>query len=330
MNKKTLFIAEIGGNHQGDFAKARELVKSACNSKSDIIKFQLYSADGLVNESYDKQRFEHFQKFELSKAEYLELFDIVKNSKKKLCASVWDPKMFNWAIDKLDIIKVGSGDFTCLPLILELIEFDKPIILSTGLCNQQEVDIVLKSLIDKMGQCRFNKQIGILQCTSMYPIPEIEANLNVMNFFKQSYACKVGYSDHTIGLDALKLAISLSADYIEYHFSLNPADTSFRDNLVSLTPHEIDLIYLYAKKVSVLLGSSQKKPTITEITSNHVNSFRRGCYAKKNLIKGQQITKDDLVFKRPYLEGALSPLIFKSKFSSYVLSKDFEKNELIY
>lgn len=326
---KAEFIAEIGGNHKGDFTLATKLVTEACESGSDVIKLQLYTAKGLVNEKYDLTRFNHFKKFELKKEEYIALAKIVKASGKKFCASIWDIKMFDWIIDYVDIIKIGSGDFTYLPLIKQLLKLEKEIILSTGLCNEVEVKEVMTFIKKNTTSDFFKNYITIMQCTSMYPIPENESNLNVINNFKNNYNCKIGYSDHNIGMDALKIALDMGVNSIEFHFTLNKADTTFRDNLVSLETDDVKALKLYEKKTITIKGSHIKKPSDSEIESGHNLSFRRGCYAKRSITKGEIINEDDIIFLRPYIENSLSPLFFNTSNKKLKVLKDLEKLEVI-
>ncbi|MDG1707544.1 MAG: N-acetylneuraminate synthase family protein [Emcibacteraceae bacterium] len=322
-------IAEIGGNHKGNWSQALELVSDACKSSSDVIKLQLYSADGLVSKNTDKIRHEHFKQFELSKNEYIELFKLIKKSGKKVCASVWDVNMLHWALPFIDVVKIGSGDFTYLPLVLELLSYKKEVIISSGLSTADEVDKVMGFIQSNVTEEYFCSNITLMQCTSMYPIPHKEANLEVINSFKQKYDCKIGYSDHTMGIDALKTAIAIGVDSVEFHYTLNKADNSFRDNLVSLERLEVEKLKLFISNIDTLKGSKQKKPTDSEISSNHVYSFRRGCYAKRDLSKGEVIKSSDIMFLRPHGPGCLSPLYFDSKLKTYVVTSDVKKGEVI-
>lgn len=326
---KTEFIAEIGGNHKGDFELAKELVQNACSSEADIIKLQLYTASGLVNFKYDPQRHEHFKKFELQKSEYIFLAEKIKSNGKKFCASIWDVEMFDWIIPYVDVLKIGSGDFTYLPLIQELLKLDKELILSTGLCYQQEVDDVISFIQKNTTPSFFKEKVTLMQCTSMYPIPECESNLSVINEYKKKYQCKVGYSDHTLNIHALEIAIAMGVNSIEFHYTLNRADTSFRDNLVSLELNEVNELRLYENRVRKIKGSAVKVPTASELSNGHVNSFRRGCYAARELKKGEKITIKDIKFLRPYVPNALSPLDFSDEQETFEVLKQVNELEVL-
>ena len=295
----TYVIAEIGGNHEGDFEYAKYLTKLAAQSGADAIKFQIYSGERLVNKVYDPERVKHFKKFQLDKSQYLELASICKKLGVSFMASVWDLAAISYIDQHIKIYKVGSGDLTNYILIEKILQTSKPIIISTGLANLQEVENLIK-FINSVDQSYIEeKKVAILQCTSMYPIPNNDANLNVMNTFKEKFGLPVGYSDHTEGSLAAEVAIAMGAEIIEVHFTDDRNNKSFRDHKVSFTKDELKNFIKYLKNVNILKGSRIKKPTKSEIKNNHVYSFRRGIYASKNLPKGHIIRKSDLITLRP-------------------------------
>ena len=141
--------------------------------------------------------------------------------------------------------------------------------------------------------------LAVLQCTSMYPIPESEVNLNVMDFFRENFNVSVGYSDHTEHLEALYLSVLKGADLIEFHFTDNKLNTSFRDHKVSLDSSDIETLIKKITRSNNILGSNVKIPTKSEIDNGHVISFRRGVFLKRDMKKGSIIKKDDLITLRP-------------------------------
>ena len=132
-------IAEIGGNHEGDFQYALELLDLAINSGADCIKFQLYKADSLVNKKISPDRYKHFQKFELSKDQHIELASRCKSANVDYMCSAWDIEMLEYIDPYVKHYKIGSGDLTNAPLLREFSNRGKPIILSTGLSVLREV-----------------------------------------------------------------------------------------------------------------------------------------------------------------------------------------------
>ena len=208
-------IAEIGGNHEGNFEYAKELTKLAALSGADAVKFQVYTGDSLVNKRYDPTRNKHFKKFELSKEQYIELAELCDDLDITFMASVWDIDAFSYIDKYMPIYKVGSGDMTAYNLIKKMVLTVKPIILSTGLATFNEVKSVI-SFIESIDQRYIeNKKLALLQCTSMYPIPDSDANLNVINTYIDKFDIPIGYSDHTVGMDAIEISVAMGAKIIE-------------------------------------------------------------------------------------------------------------------
>ena len=295
-------IAEIGGNHEGDFEYAKKLTSFAAESGADAVKFQIYTGDSLVNPKYDPDRNKHFKKFELTQEQYIELAQLCNELDITFMASVWDIDAFDYIDSYMPIYKVGSGDMTAYNLIKKMVLTGKPIILSTGLATFDEVKDVV-SFIESIDQNYIeNKKLALLQCASMYPIPDEDANLNVMNAYKKNFDIPIGYSDHTIGLDAVEIAVAMGAEIIEVHFTDIREGKEFRDHKVSATKDEIQTLIKKIRKIKLIQGSSDKQPTPSEIKAGHIKSFRRGLYAKREIKKGQIISENDLITLRPLEE----------------------------
>jgi len=295
-------IAEIGGNHEGNFEYAKKLTILAAQSGADAVKFQVYTGDSLVNPKYDPDRNKHFKKFELSTEQYIELALLCKELDITFMASIWDLDAFSYMDKYLPIYKIGSGDMTAYNLIDKMVKLGKPIILSTGLATYEEVKNVVEFIFTLDSTYITDKKLSLLQCTSMYPIPDEDANLNVMMTYKENFNIPIGYSDHTEGMDAIETAVSMGAEIIEVHFTDTREGKEFRDHKVSATKDEIQKLITKIKKIRTLQGSFEKKPTTSEIESGHVKSFRRGVFAKRDLKVGEIIKEEDLITLRP-LEG---------------------------
>ena len=194
-----LMIAEIGGNHEGDFNYAKKLVHLACNTKVDVIKLQVYYPDTLVNEIIDPVRYNHFKKFILTKDQHIELAEICLRNNKKYLASVWDIGAYDWIDMYSNFYKIGSGDLTALTLIDEIIKKKKPIVLSTGLSTFQEIEETVKYIISNNKLYDDPNMLAVLQCTSMYPTEDTDVNLLVIDQFKKSFNYEIGYSHHSFG-----------------------------------------------------------------------------------------------------------------------------------
>ena len=294
-----LLIAEIGGNHEGNFSYAKKLTKDAITSGADVVKFQLYSGDGIVNKKISPDRNLHFKKFQLTKDQHIELANMCKNAGVQYNASIWVPEMIDW-VDKFQkFYKIGSGDLTAYPIILEFTKRGKPILLSTGLSSLQEVKATVNFIKKSNSIYRKKNMIAVMQCTSMYPTDDTDVNLRVIDQFKKTFNLEIGYSHHSLGELPLLTAYIKGANILEFHFTDGREGKVFRDHHISLTKKEVIELSSKLKRIKSLLGSPKKIPLKSEIKSGHIKSFRRGIYLSKDIKKGEIITNKDLVCLRP-------------------------------
>ena len=319
-------IAEIGANHEGNFSSAKKLVKLAIKANVDVIKFQLYTGEGIVNKKISEDRYKHFKKFELTKSQHIYLAKLVKDSGIKYSASVWDIKMIEWIDKFMDFYKIGSGDLTAYPVLDEIAKRRKPILLSTGLSNLKEIKNTINYLkkIDKFYQNRNN--LALLQCTSSYPCYEKELNLNTINFLKKKTSLSVGFSDHSEGQLAILAAYLLGSEIMEFHFTDTRQGRKFRDHKVSLTYKEVLTLNEQIKRVNVMKGEKIKKMTKSEKLSKNLTSFRRGIFPARNIKAGETIKRNDLICLRPNvgLDARNIKKILNKK-----INKSFKKLQII-
>lgn len=294
-------IAEIGGNHEGDFEYARKLTALAAQCDVDAVKFQVYTGDSLVNPLQDAERNKHFKRFELSRDHYIELARLCRNYNTAFMASVWDPSAFEYIDDYIQFYKVGAGDLTAYNLIRKVVETGKPLILSTGLADLQKVlDTV--HFIERVDERYITeRKLALLQCTAMYPIPDEDAHLNVMITLRKQTGLPTGYSDHTVGMDAVEVAACMGAEIIEMHFTDSREGKVFRDHKVSATQSELTAFIEKIKKIKTLQGRHAKQLTKTERKAGHDISFRRAVYPARDIAAGTIIKEEDLVTLRPCL-----------------------------
>lgn len=294
-----LMIAEIGGNHEGNFEYAKKLVKDALGTKADVVKLQLYTGDTLVNKLLSPQRNEHFKKFELTKEQHIELAKMVIDAGKLYTASVWDIEMMEWIDEYISFYKIGSGDLTAYPILEKTARKKKPIIISAGLSTEKEVAECIK-FIQSVDSLYCNPEyLAVLQCTAMYPINDSDANLSVIRRFKDMCGLPVGYSDHTRGSKALLYSVLVGAEILEFHFTDSRDGKVFRDHFVSLTPGEVNELSKDIEEALSILGCSEKKPMPIEVENNHVVTFRRGVYPAIDIPKGTKICESHLTCLRP-------------------------------
>jgi len=292
-------IAEIGGNHEGDFEYAKTLTMLAIESGVDAVKLQVYTGDTLVSKIEDPERNRHFKKFELTQNQYIELAKICIRSGLIFIASVWNDDALNWLDEYISVHKIGSGDLTAYPLIKDIVNRNKPIILSTGLANIDEVLATVQFIKNIDESYISDNKLALLQCTSMYPIPEDDANLNVMKLLHDKTGLTVGYSDHTEGAFAVEMAVAMGAQIIEIHFTDDRAGKTFRDHKVSFTKSEIIELRNKIQRIKMLQGNYKKEPAKSEIESGHITSFRRAVYPKKDIKQGELLSESNLTILRP-------------------------------
>lgn len=294
-----LLVAEIGGNHEGDFGRAMELIERALEVRPDFVKFQIYTGDSLVSPVASPQRHGHFQTFELSPEKHLQLANRCREEGVGYMASVWDPQAFSWVDEVTEIYKVGSGDLTATPVLRQTAALGRPILLSTGLSTEDEVVQAVETLGAVDPSYREPHRLALLQCTSMYPIPPREANLGVMARLASLSGLPVGYSDHTEGTLALKVAAAMGARVLEFHFTDQRAGKVFRDHKVSLEPHEVAELQDYLDAMVAVQGGGVKRAMPAELESGHVETFRRALYPARDLPRGHLMQEADLVALRP-------------------------------
>lgn len=303
------FIAEIGGNHEGNFDYAVKLCDLAIASGADAVKYQLYQGDTLVSAKYSPDRNKHFKTFELTRDQHIFIAERVRNAGRHYMASVWDEEMLGWADPYIDIHKVGSGDLTHYGILKALALTGKPIILSTGLSSYAEVEAAVQFISSVDSTYITDNKLSLLQCTSAYPTPKDHANLNVIKTFKDGFGLPTGYSDHTFGDEALKAAVVLGAEILEKHFTDTREGKTFRDHLISLTKDETVAFLSAAHDIRVLLGQKEKKLTEAEAIVDHQISFRRSLYACKDIAKGDIFTQENIIALRP-VEGLCASRLF--------------------
>jgi len=294
-----LLIAEIGGNHEGDFEYACHLTELACNAGADVVKFQVYTGESLVSIVEAPVRAKHFNRFALNQDQYIQLADLCIKNGVRFNASVWDVNAFSYLDEYLDFYKIGSGDLTAYPILKDIAARGKPIIMSTGLSTLDEVVDAVNFLVACNPVYKRHDMLSLLQCTSMYPIPDNEANISVMSKLKSELGYCVGYSDHTVGVTALEVAVAAGAQVLEFHFTDEREGKEFRDHQVSLMPKELSELSKKIIKIKELLGDGQKSPTPSEIENDHIRTFRRSVYLATDLKAGDEISEDKLVSLRP-------------------------------
>lgn len=294
-----LLIAEIGGNHEGNFDYAKKLAQLAIESNVDFVKFQVYTGDTLVSKIESPDRNTHFKKFELSKENHIYLAEMVIEAGLEYTSSVWDMDAMEWLDKYINLYKIGSGDLTAYPVLKKTALKGKPIVISTGLASEAEVLDAVNYIQTVNPAYKSKEMLAVLQCTSMYPIPASDANLSVMARLKELTGLTIGYSDHTEGSKALNYAVALGAEVLEFHFTDSREGKIFRDHKVSLTKDEILELINEIQLIQSLKGSPTKRAVQIELDNKHEITFRRAVYPLKNIKVGEIFTEENLTVLRP-------------------------------
>ncbi len=328
-----LIIAEAGVNHNGSFRLAKELVDVAKNCGADVVKFQTFKSNNLVtpytkkalyqnsNNKDNESQFDMLSKLELTFDQQIDLKNYCDEKNIEFLSTAFDLESLD-LISKMNLkrLKIPSGEITNLPYLRKIGSLGKPIILSTGMSNMQEIRNAINQL-QLSGTSR--DDISILHCTSEYPAPFFDINLKAMSTIKKEFKVNVGYSDHTLGVEVSFAAVSLGAQIIEKHITLDK-NLVGPDHKASLEPQEFRNLVEGIRNISIALGNEEKKITNSEI--KNLKIVRKSIVAKKDIKKGELYTKENLTTKRPGI--GICPMRW-DEIIGKVSNKDYKSDDLI-
>lgn len=325
---KVIIIAEAGVNHNGDLETAFKLIDAARNAGADYVKFQTFKADSLVSKSSEKAdyqksatgadetQYEMIKKLELTHYDHLELIDYCQKSGIGFLSSPFDIEGINY-LDSLDVdyFKIPSGEITNLPYLRELTKFNRRIILSTGMAYLEEVQEALNILK--------NQKVIVLHCNTEYPTPFEDVNLRAMITMREELNVRVGYSDHTLGIEVPIAAVAMGAKVVEKHFTIDRA-LDGPDHSASLEPNELKEMVKSIRNIEKSLGSAEKSPSSSE--RKNIASVRKSIVAKKAIKKGEVFSLANITVKRPAV--GISPMMWDNVLGQKA-QKNFFEDELI-
>lgn len=328
---KVLIIAEAGVNHNGSMDIAKKLIDVAVIAGCDIVKFQTFKADNLAIPSSKKAPYQEIttgnsesqldmlRKLELPYDFHEELINYSKSKGIKFLSTPFDVDSVEF-LDKLgmDIFKIPSGEVTNYPVLRAIGKTCKPVILSTGNSNIQEVAAAI-SVLRKFG----TKDITLMHCNSEYPTPLEDVNLRAMQTLKDEFKLPVGYSDHTCGFETAVASVALGACAYEKHFTLDKSMIG-PDHKASLEPDELIKLVKLIRNTELLLGSSEKVSSKSEVKNKEV--ARKSIVAKCPIKAGEKYSELNLTTKRP--STGLSPMLWESVIGQ-VAKKDYVKDDFI-
>ena len=332
---KTIIIAEAGVNHNGNLSLAKKLVKVAADAGVDYIKFQTFKADKLVTKvacqadyqkenlhSKDTSQYKMLKKLELSNEDYMVLLDYCKDLNIHFLSTGFDLDSLHYLHQLgLTLAKIPSGEITNLPYLRCIGKLFSEVILSTGMSTMQEI----KAAIDVLIQNGIRKDnITVLHCNTEYPTPMKDVNLKAMLHIKNELGVRVGYSDHTLGIEVPIAAVALGAEVIEKHITLDRTMEG-PDHKASLEPDELKAMVKAIRNIEdALSGSGIKEPSPSE--KKNLVIARKSIIALKAIAKGEFLTEKNLTVKRP--GTGLSPMQWDSVLGTAAI-RDFNEDELI-
>lgn len=319
MTQNVLIIAEAGVNHNGSLDLAKRLVDVAADAGADYVKFQTFKADKLVSRgarkaSYqlqgepgaDESQYEMLRKLELSEQDHAHLIEYCKGKNIKFLSTGFDEEAIDFLADLgVDVLKIPSGEITNLPFLLKIASKNLPVIMSSGMCTMQEISDAVEVLNNAGVK---HSQITILHCNTEYPTPFEDVNLKAMLAIRDKFNVEVGYSDHTLGIEVPIAAVAMGGKVIEKHFTIDRSLPG-PDHRASLEPSELKQMVACIRNIQkAIRGDGVKNPSPSEM--KNISVARKSIHVKSDIQRGQQLTRESLVMKRP--GDGISPMKMNS------------------
>lgn len=333
---KVIIIAEAGVNHNGNIQIAKKLIDVAVDAGVDYVKFQTFKAESLVSKSAkkaeyqsvnvndgDDSQYEMLKNLELSHKDHLELMSYCSERNINFFSTAFDVDGVRYLNDLgLSFFKIPSGEITNYPYLKAVASYGKPVIMSTGMCSEKEIENALNVLI-KFGLKK--EMVSILHCNTQYPTPMKDVNLKAMLSIKDRFQVNIGYSDHTLGIEVPIAAVALGAKIIEKHFTLDRTLPG-PDHVASLEPHELKEMVKTIRNIELAIeGDGEKVPSESE--TKNIAIARKSIHLKKNLPKGHIITDEDLISLRP--GDGISPMEWENIIGKKLIADKIEFDKLL-
>ncbi len=332
MRDKTIIIAEAGVNHNGDLALAKQMIDIAENAGADYVKFQTFIAEDLASSTAKKasyqientknedSQYSMLKQLELPYESHFELIEYCRTKNVKFLSTAFELKSIDFLKDKIDFFKIPSGEITNLPYLEKVAKLGLPVVMSTGMANMQEV----KDAYSVLTNNGINKDdLTILHCNTEYPTPMEDVNLLAMNSIARELGVKIGYSDHTLGIEIPIAAVAMGASVIEKHFTIDRTMTG-PDHAASLEPEELKEMISSIRNIESALGNGVKTPSKSE--EKNIPIARKSIIAREDINKGDILTESNLIVKRP--GNGINPMKWNEIIGSKA-TKNYKKDDLI-
>jgi N,N'-diacetyllegionaminate synthase len=296
VGNKAFIVAEIGNNHNGDFETAKMLVREAARAGADAVKFQTFDPDKIVHKDVappahargvHKTQRERLASIALDHDEYEALAQLASSVGVVFLSTPFDEDSVEFLDKLVPAFKIASGDVTNIPLLKLVAKKRKPVIISTGMATDDEI----QDAVDLFPR----EDVILLHCIAQYPTPIGEANLKSIPYLHKKFNVLSGYSDHTIGLSACKTAIALDAVLIEKHFTWDKTQP-VGDHKLSMDPNDLVELVKDVRQIESLLGS-YGNPLQGEKEARRI--MRRSLYASRDIKAGEIISDDMCIALRP-------------------------------
>ncbi len=329
----TLIIAEAGVNHNGDIDLAKKLIDVAADAGADLVKFQTFSADRLVTRTASKADYQAqttdgaetqhamLRRLELTPGLHNELIAQCAARKIGFFSTAFDIESVNLLVRLgQEFFKIPSGEITNLPYLRHIGQLDREVVLSTGMATLGDVEAAIEAL-EAAGTPR--SRITVLHCTTEYPTPMNEVNLRAMQTLQMAFGVRVGYSDHTPGIEIAIAAVALGASVIEKHFTLDRSLPG-PDHQASLEPQELKAMVSAMRNIEVALGDGVKRLMPSEAKNKLMT--RKSIVASRNIRAGETFSNENLTTKRP--GTGISPMRW-DEVIGYRAGRDYSADEVI-
>jgi N,N'-diacetyllegionaminate synthase len=330
---KVLIIAEVGVNHNGDMGLARRLIGVAKEAGADIVKFQTFSADRLVTKTaakadyqiqttkVDESQHEMLRRLELSPAMHDELIAEAAMHGIEFMSTAFDEESVDLLAGKaLKRFKVPSGEITNLTYLRRIASVANDVIISTGMATLEEIGDAI-AVFEASGVRR--DMITVLHCTTEYPAPVADVNLRAMQTIAHKFGVRVGYSDHTQGIEVAVASTALGATIIEKHFTLDRTLPG-PDHKASLEPEQLAAMVVAIRNIEQAMGDGVKRPSPTE--AKNLPIVRKSLVAIRPIQAGEPFSAQNVGAKRP--GTGISPMRFDDVIGRSA-PRNFAPDELI-
>lgn len=298
LTREILVVAEVGNNHEGSYALAEKLIGLAAEAGARAVKFQTFRTKNFIA-SCEKERIRQLKKYELSYAQFEKLKKVADREGIMFLSTPFDIDSAMFLEPLVPAFKVSSGDNNFLPMIEYIAMTGKPVVLSAGMAGFEEIAVTKEFIFDIWRKKSVEPdRLAILHCVSNYPTKPYDANLSFMNELKD-LDVTVGYSDHTMGIEAALLSVAMGARIIEKHFTIDKKYSDFRDHSISADPKELKRLVRKIKHVEAILGGTKKH--LLRCEESVAERARRSIAAKLDMRAGTKIQIDGLTWLRPAL-----------------------------